>query len=153
MASLQSRLHSLITTIKAETKALRTIISGTNNGGTGDLETTATNLVAAINEVKGIADAAAGGGVSINDAATNGTQAWSSTKIAAEITASRDALVGGASGALDTLNELAAALGDDADYAASVAAQLATKANASEVYTQAQLGDPDTDLVAAWNAA
>lgn len=38
-----------------------------------------------------------------------------------------DALVADAPGALDTLNELAAALGDDANFAATVAASLATK--------------------------
>ena len=37
-------------------------------------------------------------------------------------------LVNGAPGALDTLNELANALGDDADYAATMTTSLATKA-------------------------
>ena len=41
------------------------------------------------------------------------------------------ALIGGAPGALDTLNELAAALADDADYATTVTNQLATKLDAS----------------------
>jgi hypothetical protein len=43
------------------------------------------------------------------------------------VKAALDALIGGAPGALDTLNELAAAIGDDADYAASMVASLATK--------------------------
>ena len=150
MASLQSRLNDLVLAIKTETKALRTIVSGTNNGDASGLNTAATNLVAAINEVKLVADAAAGGGTAINDAATNLADTWSSSKIDGEITAAVNALIGGAPGALDTLNELAAALADDANYAASIAAQLATKANASTVYTQAQLGDPDTNLVTIW---
>lgn len=153
MASLQTRLQELVTAIKTETKALRVMISGTNVGDVSGLATTATNLVSAINEVKVTADAAAGGGTAINDAATNTTEAWSGSKIAGEISAAVGALVDGAPGALDTLNELAAALADDADYAASITAQLATKANASAVYTQAELGDPNTDLVAVWNAA
>lgn len=151
--SLITRLQALITVIKTETKALRTMIYGTNNGDASGLSTTATNVVDAINEVKATADAAAGGGVAINDGATNGTQTWSSQQIDAAIAAAVNALLDGAPGALDTLNELAEALGDDANFQASMTALIATKANASDVYTQAQLGDPDTDLVAIWTAA
>ncbi len=51
----------------------------------------------------------------------------------AEVDAKVAALVDSAPGALDTLNELAAALGDDANYAASVATTMATKATTSYV--------------------
>ncbi|MDG4811936.1 hypothetical protein P8629_02850, partial [Hydrogenovibrio sp. 3SP14C1] len=44
-----------------------------------------------------------------------------------------DALVSGAPGALDTLNELAAALGDDANFASTVTNALATKASLDHV--------------------
>lgn len=47
-------------------------------------------------------------------------------------------LIQGAPGALDTLNELAAALGDDPNFAATVTNQLAQKANSADVYTKAQ---------------
>lgn len=47
--------------------------------------------------------------------------------IAAQITAAVAALLNGAPGALDTLKELADALGDDADFAASVTTALAGK--------------------------
>lgn len=47
-------------------------------------------------------------------------------------------LVQGAPGALDTLNELAAALGDDANFATTVTNSLALKANASDVYTKTE---------------
>ena len=47
-------------------------------------------------------------------------------------------LINGAPGALDTLDELAAALGDDANFAATVTNQLALKANASNVYSKAE---------------
>jgi hypothetical protein len=43
------------------------------------------------------------------------------------VKAALDALIGGAPGALDTLNELAEAIGDDADYAASMVAALSGK--------------------------
>lgn len=48
-----------------------------------------------------------------------------------------DALVAGAPGALDTLNEIAAALGDDPDFVGTMIAQLALKA--SLTYVDAQL--------------
>lgn len=44
-----------------------------------------------------------------------------------------DALITGAPGALDTLNELAAALGDDANFAATMATALAGKASTGYV--------------------
>ena len=51
--------------------------------------------------------------------------------ITAEIGAAIDALIGGAPGALDTLNELAAAMADDASYSATITAALATKFDAN----------------------
>lgn len=47
-------------------------------------------------------------------------------------------LVNGAPGALNTLQELAAALGGDANFASTVITQLAAKANAADVYSKAQ---------------
>jgi hypothetical protein len=85
---------------------------------------TATDVEAALAEVKTIADAAAGGGVVINDAATNGTQAWSSNKITTHVSTSVAALVAGSPAALDTLNELAAALGSDANFATTMTTAL-----------------------------
>lgn len=49
------------------------------------------------------------------------------TAITAEIGAAIDALIGGAPGALDTLNELAQAMADDDTFSATVTAALATK--------------------------
>ncbi|WP_270375598.1 glycine-rich domain-containing protein [Marinicauda sp. Alg238-R41] len=53
---------------------------------------------------------------------------YTQAEVDAAITAAIDALIGGAPGALDTLNELAAALNDDEAFAASVTASLAAKA-------------------------
>lgn len=53
----------------------------------------------------------------------------------ADVDAAIAALVDAAPGALDTLNELAAALGDDANFAATVTTALATKADAATVTT------------------
>ena len=123
--SLSTNVTSLATRIATEFKTIRTLISGSGTGDVSGLNTTATNLVAAVNEVKVTADAAAGGGTSINDAATNSTDAWSSSKINAEIAAAVNGLIAGAPGALDTLNELAAAVNDDASFASTVTAALA----------------------------
>ena len=49
-------------------------------------------------------------------------------------------LVDTAPAALDTLNELAAALGDDADFAGTVTTSLATKANSADLATVATTG-------------
>jgi hypothetical protein len=56
------------------------------------------------------------------------TDAKTAAQITAEIQAAVDALVGGAPGALDTLNELAAALNDDAAFNATITNALALKA-------------------------
>ena len=47
-------------------------------------------------------------------------------------------LIAGSPGALDTLNELAAAMGDDPNFAATVATQLSLKANLAEVWSRAE---------------
>jgi hypothetical protein len=64
-----------------------------------------------------------------------------------------DLLVDAAPGALDTLNELAAALGDDPNFAATTAALIATKANFSDVAAalalKADLVQPFVDVVSA----
>jgi hypothetical protein len=50
------------------------------------------------------------------------------TAVTAQISAAVNALIDGAPGAIDTLNELAAAMGDDPNFAATVTNALATKA-------------------------
>ena len=88
---------------------------------------TATDVEAALAEVKVIADSAAGGGTAINDSATNTSDAWSSQKISDEISTAVNNLVDGAPAALDTLNELAAAIGDNVSYEASVTTALGNR--------------------------
>lgn len=64
-------------------------------------------------------------------------------------------LVDTAPEALDTLNELATALGDDPNFATTMATELGKKANATDVYTKTeidnQLGDIDEALDAILN--
>ncbi|MBA4009896.1 MAG: hypothetical protein C0510_07515 [Erythrobacter sp.] len=138
MASFIQRVTALITAIKTETKALRTIIAGTSNGNASGLQTTATNLVAAINEVRALA--AAGSGASQQD-------------IDDAVAALRTELLGGAGTTVDTLKEIADLLASNTSTDAALAVIVSNKANSSDVYTQAQIGNPDTDLVALWEAA
>lgn len=88
---------------------------------------TATDVEAALAEIWTIADGAAGGGVTINDTATNTTQTWSSQKSTDYVAAQIAAVINSAPAALDTLDELAAALGDDANFASTVTTALANR--------------------------
>lgn len=64
----------------------------------------------------------------------------------AELQAELNALVGAAPGTLNTLNELASALGNDPNFAATISTQLAGKANASHTHTIAQVTGLQTAL-------
>lgn len=162
--SLQISLTNLATRIGTEFKAIRTLIGGSGTADVSALNTTADNLVAAINEVKTTADAAAGGGASINDSATSASTVWSSQKTNTEISTAVAGLVDSSPGALDTLNELAAAIGDDANYAATVNTALGNRIRFDAVQTlttpqQAQacanigVGDPETNFVTVFETA
>ncbi|MES2754894.1 MAG: hypothetical protein V4659_09540 [Pseudomonadota bacterium] len=166
MATFSQRVTDLATRIATECKALRTLING-NAADLSALTTTAKgNLVAAMNELRGNITTL------IDDAATASTsKTHSITKIRALIDAAVAALIASSPTALDTLNELAAALGNDANFAATIntalgnrvrtdtAAQGLTsqqKANARaniDAYGSVELGDPDTNYVTLFNAA
>ena len=168
MATLQTRLQDLATAIGTQIKALRT-----DRGTLSALTTTEkSNLVAAINELDAeLATLQGASGATINDASTaSTTQTYSITKIRDHVATSIAVLTTGAPAALDTLDELSAALGDDANFAATVTTALANrlrfdaaqtltapqkaqgKANL-DAYGSLELGNPDTDLVAVFNAA
>jgi hypothetical protein len=120
--SLVTNVSNLATRIATEVKALRTLING-NAADLSSLTTTdKTNLVAAINEVK------SANGAMIDDTATSTSKVWSSSKTNTAIGAAVSALVDSAPTALDTLNELAAALGDDANFASTITTSIGTKA-------------------------
>ena len=170
--TLEQRLILLAQAIGADIKALNI-----SQGALNDLDTTTTtSLVAAVNELKGIVDGLSGGGAVINDGAGDGdtTVTWSANKIfdtiAAASAALKDELTNGAGAALDTLAELAAALGNDPSFAATIAAEIANRvrydaAQALSAPQQAQardnigaqaaaaVGDTDHDFVADYNTA
>lgn len=170
--TLEQRLILLAQAIGADIKALKI-----DQGALTDLDTTTkTSLVAAVNELKGIVDGLSGGGVAINDAAGDGdtTVTWSADRIFDAIADARAALknelTNGAGAALDTLAELANALGNDPSFAATIAGEIATRvrydaAQALSAPQQAQarnnigaqaaeaVGDTDHDFVADYTAA
>lgn len=169
MATLQVRLQDLATAIGTQIKALRT-----DRGTLSSLTTTEkTNLVGAINELDAeLAALAAASGATINDASTaSTTQTYSVTKIRDLVSTSISALTTGAPAALDTLDELAAALGDDANFASTVTTALGNRVRVDtaaqglttqqqqnartniNAYGATELGNPDTDLVAVFTTA
>jgi hypothetical protein len=149
--SLSTNVTDLATRVATECKSLRTLING-NAVDLSGLDTTATSsLVAAINElVAGVAAAAV-----IDDAATDTDTAWSSQKIVDEITAAIQtaiaALINGAPAALDTLEEIANALGDNANLAATLTADIANRVryDAAQSLTAPQQAQARTNIAAA----
>ena len=161
--SLAARIVSLAQAIGGDIKTLTA-----NQGSLSSLNTTAkSSLVAALNELH---SSIAGAGAQINDAAGNGDTlvTWSADKIYDTIEAAKTAvkndLVNGSAAALDTLSELAAALGNDANFATTIATELGNRVRYDAAQTlsapqQAQacanigVGDPETDLAAAYTTA
>ncbi len=134
MATREARLSSAFAKIVLKLNALKSQAGDL----TGLSTTDKTSLVAAINEVKGIADAAAGGGVSINDSVTNTVNAWSSSKISAEITSAITAALEGE---------------DLSDLAAAIAALTAADANLISVLSQTFTAPQQTQARANIDAA
>ena len=164
MATLSERIKAVVQAIGADIKALKIA-----NGDLTSLTTTnKTNLVAAINELKALTGQPQG--AQIDDAAGNGatTVVWSADKVFDTIEAAKLAvkneLTDGAGTALDTLKELAAALGDNPNFAAEIATALSkrVRVDADQVFTALEkkqgcenlgIGDPDYDFVTDYTAA
>ena len=84
-------------------------------------------------------------------------------EFASEIQAAKNALTNGAAAALDTLAELAAALGNDANFASTTttalsnrlrfdAAQTLTAGQKTQACTNLGIGEPDTDFVSSFTS-
>lgn len=148
--SLETRIVALAQAMGTDVKTL-TASQGTL---TSLNTTTKTSLVAAINELLTLIG---GAGASINDTAGNGDTSvtWSADKIFDSIelakTAVKNELVNGAGAALDTLNELAAALGNDPSFAATIATEVANRVryDAAQTLTPPQQVQARTNIGAA----
>ena len=99
------------------------IIQGTN---TGNLQ-----LIAGTNQSI-VFTTDADGTINLNALATK-------AELSSSVSAAVNSIVAGAPTALNTLQELATAIADDANFAGSVVSTLATKANISDVYTKTQI--------------
>lgn len=185
MATLETRLASLISAIGTDYKTVRTWLFGSAAGTLAGLSTTdKTSLTAAINEVnakpssappdattavKGIVELATLAEVA---AGTDTTRAVTVDGVRQERVALKAEILGASvPGALDTLDELANALGDDANFAGTVTTALANRVRtdtAAQGLTTLQqgnartniaavgtvdIGNPDADLVALYTAA
>lgn len=148
--SLETRIVALAQAMGADVKAL-TAAQGTL---TSLNTTTKTSLVAAINELLALIGSA---GASIDDAAGNGNTGvtWSADKIFDSIEAAKAAvkneILGGAGAALDTLNELATALGNDPSFATTIAAEVANRVryDAAQTLTSPQQAQARANIGAA----
>ncbi len=136
--SLETGIIALAEAVGGDIKALNVKI-----GDLTQLTTTAkNNLVAAINE-------AAASGVVIDDNAGAGDTdvTWSANKTVTAIQAAVDALVDGAPAALDTLNKLAAALGNDENLAQTMITQINNRVR----FDEAQVLTAEQQLTACTN--
>ena len=183
--SLQTRLSDLITAIGTDYKQLRTWISGSSTGDlTGLTTTNKSSLVSAVNEVnakpssaapdatettKGIVELA-----TLAEVATgvDSTRAVTVAGVRQERIALKSEILGaGVPAALDTLDELAAAIADDANFASSTTTALGNRLRVDvatqgltttqqangrtnlDVYSKTEMGNPETDLVALYTTA
>ena len=163
MSTLQARITDLATRMATECKSLRTLINANSSDLSALTTTDKTSLIAAINTLQTAIGSIQSGQVTINDASSGGTITWSATKIASEIQAAKNALTNGAAAALDTLAELAAALGNDANFASTTttalsnrlrfdAAQTLTAGQKTQACTNLGIGEPDTDFVSSFTS-
>lgn len=118
-------------------------------GDLGALQTTATTVPGAINEIKAAVDAAAqSGGAAIDDAAVTTSTVWSSSKIDAEIVSQIADVVGAAPAAFDTLVEIATALEAEETATANILAALANRVrtDAAQSLTDPQIAQVRANL-------
>ena len=171
MDSLESRMTDFATRAGTEFKALRTLI----NGNMPDLSALTTlakaSLVGAVNELKGAIDTvAASVAAMISDTATDTAHVWSASKSKSYTDAAVAAILGGADAAYQTLKEietflqansgtittllteLGLCIRSDVAQTLTAAQQLQARTNL-DVYGKTDIGDPNTNLVAIFEAA
>lgn len=139
--SLLTRITALINSIATDIKDVYAKIGNLNTLQT----TTKSSLVGAINEIK------ASGSLQINDSTPSAITTFSGTaidsKIATAKTEVKNEILGSASAAYDTLQEIQAQMEADDTAAAS----LTTAVGQRPTYTET--GNLDTDLVQLYNTA
>ena len=156
MAMQSDLLKALATAVGTDIKTLQASLGSLSGLTTVDK----TNIVAALNEINQKVASASG----INDGSTSTATTWSSNQIQSAINTTVSNLVNGAGTTLDTLKELADALGNDPSFATTIATALGkrVRVDAAQTFTvdeQKQacanigIGDPTIDYVAIYNTA
>ena len=156
MATQQQRITELAQAIAQDIRELKSTQGLLDNLTTSNKA----SLVDALNELHSAITSATG----IDDNTVDANATWSSYKITQSINTAISELVNGSDSALDTLRELADALGNDANFATTIATQMGkrVRVDATQTFTveeQAQgcanlgIGNPDTDLLAVYIAA
>ena len=171
MTTLESRLNDFATRTGVEFKALRTLI----NGNLPDLSALTTlakaSLVGAVNEIKASLDVTSQAlAALVNDASSDAAHVWSASKTNSAINAAITSLLGGADAAYTTLKQIETFLQSegaqistlltnlglcirvDTAQTFTAAQQLQARANL-DVYGKADIGDPNTNLVAIFETA
>jgi hypothetical protein len=172
--SLRTLLNDLAADLGIDVGVINRLVTGDalNPSLTSLTTTQKASIVAALNEVNALAKAAAAsGGADIDDTTSRTTTVYSSSKVDNLIAQARQAILGtDVPAVLDTLDELAAAIGDDPNFAATLTtalgnrlrldtAQSLTDAQRAQGRTNlgaiaaADVGDTTTSLVAVYRAA
>ena len=161
--SFENRVKEALLSVGTDYKTIWTALTGSSTGSLSSLQTAdKSSLIAAINEVKASATGAppdattTSKGVvrlaTLTEMAT-GVETEAVATVAGvrqERTALKNEILGGVGPAYDTLLELSQQ--DAADQTAVMSA-IGAKADASNVYTKAEIGNVDADLAAYYAAA
>lgn len=138
--SLATNITNLATRAATESKSIRTLVNG-NKSSLSELKTTnKNNLVDAINELLA---AIGGAGAKIDDTTVSLATVWSSSKTDSEIKDAVTSLVDSSPETLDTLKELAAALGNDSNFATTITEVIGTKAPSANPTFTGTVSVPD----------
>ena len=139
--SLATKITAFVNSVGTDIKNLTAKI-----GNLANLQTTdKSSLVSAINEIKGSA------GTNIDDVNASTTTTFSGTAIQEKITAAKtevkNEILGGASPAYDTLQEIQGFIENDSSATSALVTAVADRVKYSEI------GELETDLVAIYNTA
>jgi hypothetical protein len=167
--TLVQRIGDVVSRISAEIRAVRTLVNSNRPDLSNLLTTNKTSLVDALNELLGYVNTP--GGLIDDTATASNNKTYSVNKIVALVNGALAALTNGAPQALNQLNELADALGNDANFASTVAISLSNRVrvdtpnqnlsptqkqnariNIGADITTAEIGNPDTNFVNLFNS-
>lgn len=168
--SFKQRVQDAFTGVGTALKATRMLLNGNAANLNGLTTTDKSSLMAAINELDAdIAALAGASGATINDASVaSATETYSINKILERIANLKAEILGSAGAAYDTLEELKAYVDSGAAVdLTALANRLRIDINNQgltgpqrqngrdnlDVYSRTEIGDPETDFLAAFNAA